>query len=261
MKFIKYSGLGNDFIITETDINSELVKKLCDRHFGIGADGLIVYQTKNNIPFMKFFNQDGSMAKMCGNGIRCYTHYLSEKLKIYDEIIIDTLAGIKKAKIKDFFQNKMISEINMGSCKELGVIKLNIDNIEFKLYKIDSGTDHVVYFGNNISIDFVKKYGSIIEKRFDIFKNGTNVNFVDLSESKNNFIKIFTFERGVGLTLACGTGCVASCYAYNKYFNGDKIIDAKIPGGILNINLNDYNNIYMTGESIKIFEGEIDEKI
>lgn len=112
--FEKYNGLGNDFIILSQEIEKEKIIKLCDRKFGIGADGLIVLQKKDENYFMKFFNQDGSIASMCGNGIRCYAHYLYNKelIKKDKEILIDTLAGIKKIKIisENPFEVKVLRE-------------------------------------------------------------------------------------------------------------------------------------------------------
>lgn len=103
LTFEKYNGLGNDFIIVSKNLEVKDIIKLCDRRFGIGADGLIILDKKDNIYFMKFFNQDGSIASMCGNGIRCYTHYLYNKNLIEKNKIIkiNTLSGIKKVKILD----------------------------------------------------------------------------------------------------------------------------------------------------------------
>ena len=103
VKFSKFNGLGNDFIITDENIEQEQIQKLCDRHFGIGADGVIINSVKDNMPFMKIFNADGSVAKMCGNGIRCYAKYLD--LKGEDFTNINTLAGIKNiSKVDDKYR-------------------------------------------------------------------------------------------------------------------------------------------------------------
>ena len=125
MEFQKYTGLGNDFIITDKNISEDKVIKLCNRRFGIGADGLIIAEKKNDKFFMKFYNSDGSRAKMCGNGIRCYTQYLVENKLVIDNgsLEIDTLAGIKKVEYSKVDGNFNV-KVNMGKA-----IDLSLNNI------------------------------------------------------------------------------------------------------------------------------------
>lgn len=253
MKIYKYEGLGNDFIITETMPKN--IEKICSRHFGVGADGLIVSEKKENRFFMRFFNADGSVARMCGNGIRCYANYLESKYENITEI--DTLSGIKQVKIVSKNDNEMIVSVNMGKCKDLK----KIDYLDFDMYFVDSGTEHTVVFTkDDVDIKYCEKYGSIIEK-LPIFPNKTNVNFVPVSSITKKSFKMYTFEKGVGITNACGTGAVACSYVVNRIFKTDKILDVKLLGGELKIEINDDKSITMTGYSKKIFEGEYYEEI
>lgn len=249
IKFSKYNGLGNDFIITDENISSETARKLCDRHFGIGADGLIINSTKDGLPFMKFFNADGSIAKMCGNGIRCYAKYLD--LKGINYFKINTLAGIKQVeKIEDEYR------VCLGSAKVNFLDKeIKLENRKIKLNYIDTGIDHCCIIDENMDFEFLKKYGEKIEKNYNIFPNGTNVNLVHiLSESEMN---VYTWERGVGITLACGTGASACVYAANLKGLVDKKCKVNLLGGPVKISITE-DNIYMTGTATKVFDGEIE---
>ena len=207
MEFQKYTGLGNDFIITDKNISEDKVIKLCNRRFGIGADGLIIAEKKNDKFFMKFYNSDGSRAKMCGNGIRCYTQYLVENKLVIDNgsLEIDTLAGIKK--------------------------------VEYS--KVDGNFN-----------------GKLIQEDKNRFPDSINVNFVSVIDKKS--IKVMTYERGAGLTLACGTGSVAAAYISNILKLTDEKINVELLGGKLFIEkIND--DLYMTGLSEYIFKGSVNK--
>lgn len=249
IKFSKYNGLGNDFIITDETVSSSDVKKLCDRHFGIGADGLIINKKRNGLPFMSFFNADGSVAKMCGNGIRCFAKYLELKNEDYSQI--DTLSGIKQVeKIDDKYK------VCLGKAQINFLDKeIELKNKKIKLNFIDTGTDHCCIIDKEIDFEFLEKYGKLIEKNYDIFPNGTNVNVAHiLSENEMN---VYTWERGVGITLACGTGAGACVYVANLkgYVKNTCIVN--LLGGFVEIKIVD-NDVYMTGTATKVFEGEID---
>lgn len=258
MEFQKYTGLGNDFIITNENISSEKVAKLCDRRFGIGADGLIVAERRNDKFFMKFFNSDGSRAKMCGNGIRCYTQYLVENGLVEDNgnIEIDTLAGIKKIeyiKIDDNFNVR----VNMGKPLDLSLNNvIIIDGIEYIYHYVFTGTIHIVIYVDekNLNKDYVTKVGKIIQNNKELFPDSINVNFVSVLDKKN--IKVMTYERGAGLTLACGTGSIASAYISNILDLTDKNVNVELLGGNLKIEKID-EELYMTGLSEYIFKGSV----
>lgn len=243
MKFTKYQGLGNDFIITDENIKKEKIKKLCDRHFGIGADGLIINSKYNDIPYMKFFNADGSVARMCGNGIRCYADYLYNKGLDFTKIY--TLAGIKK--IEKIGNNYRVF---MGKAEEKFLDK---NFLSENLNSIYTGTNHCVIISDG-DIEYLNKIGPLIEKNTMLFKEGTNINLVKVVDRQN--IRVYTYERGVGITLACGTGACASAYLTNLKGYTDKIINVNLLGGKLKIELSS-EGIYMIGSAKKVFEGEI----
>ena len=258
MEFQKYTGLGNDFIITNENVSSEKVAKLCDRRFGIGADGLIVAEKRNDKFFMKFFNSDGSRAKMCGNGIRCYTQYLVENGLVDDNgnIEIDTLAGVKNIEYTKI-ENKFNVRVDMGKPQDLSLNNIIIiDGIEYIYHYVFTGTIHIVIYVDEkkLNKEYVTKVGKIIQSNKEVFPDSINVNFVSVIDKKN--IKVMTYERGAGLTLACGTGSVASAYISNVLNLTDEIVYVKLLGGILKVEkIND--ELYMTGLSEYIFKGSV----
>ena len=258
MEFQKYTGLGNDFIITNENVSSEKVAKLCDRRFGIGADGLIVAEKKAGKFFMKFFNSDGSRAKMCGNGIRCYTQYLVKNGLVDDNgnIEIDTLAGVKNIEYTKI-DNKFNVRVDMGKPQDLSLNNIiKIEGVEYIYHYVFTGTIHIVIYidEKNLNKEYVTKVGKIIQSNKEVFPDSINVNFVSVIDKKN--IKVMTYERGAGLTLACGTGSVASAYISNVLNLTDEIVNVKLLGGILKVEkIND--ELYMTGLSEYIFKGSV----
>ncbi len=249
MKFYKYQGLGNDFIIIEEEIEKKLIKKLCDRHFGIGADGLIVYNNVDNKPFMTFYNADGSSAKMCGNGIRCYASFLDYKNK--DFSVIKTLAGDKQIdKIGEFDY-----KVCIGNAKVEFENKILFDNI--KVNFLNTGTEHVAIIVDEKNFNEKKllEYTNKIVSNKKVFPNGTNVNVAKIVDEHN--IEVLTYERGVGITLACGTGASACVYVAYKQGLVKAQSNVKLLGGNLIIQIEENGEIYMTGAAKKVFTGEI----
>ncbi|VWL85549.1 diaminopimelate epimerase [Oceanivirga miroungae] len=248
MKFEKYQGIGNDFIILEKDITKEEVRLLCDRHYGIGADGIIVNSKKNGLPYMHFYNQDGSIATMCGNGIRCYASYLESKGEDFSKI--DTLSGIKHIKkVGDKFR------VDMGEPTVDFTDKPLLENINFDA--VFTGCHHLLIYDDEKKYgkDFLNENSHELEEDNKLFPNGTNVNLVRVKDRKN--IEIMTHERGVGITLACGTGASASAYMSYKKGLVDNIVNVKLLGGELEIEISEDNKIYMTGPAKFVYKGEI----
>lgn len=273
MHFTKMQGIGNDFIMIE-DFKSEiknknnLAKKLCDRHFGIGADGLIFIENSNIADLkMRIINSDGSNADMCGNGIRCFSKYAYEKNIIKkDTLDIETPAGIMRAEL--FVENDMVNavRINMGKpCYDKKSIPFNSElnnkayslDIDGKNYEITTllmGVPHTVLFCGEISGDDVIRYGRYIEK-LPIYPQGTNVNFVNVIDDMT--ISVRTWERGAGLTLACGTGaCASAAASYLNNKTGRKV-KAKLMKGELIIEQDVNGYIYMEGPASTVYEGDI----
>lgn len=282
LNFTKMTGLGNDYIYVDctdgTKLHNipEMAKKLSERHFGIGADGLILIDKpdNDNADFkMRIFNSDGSEAEMCGNGIRCVAKFVHDhKLSENDKIAIDTLAGVKKVKI---------IENEIGECNEaivdMGEPIFQDTNIPYDVYEpfnkdldidvedkkmrftvVSMGNPHAVTFVENLEQLPIEKYGSIIENS-PIFPNRTNVEFVQIID-KNN-IKVRVWERGAGETLACGTGASAAVVASGINGYTDENVTVTLPGGKLQIEWGKDNHIYLQGPATTVYEGKIEEII
>ena len=272
--FTKMQGTGNDFIILNylnqklEYSNKLLVKFLCNRHFGVGADGVLFIEKSNVADYkMRIFNSDGMEAKMCGNGIRCLAKYIYEKdliEKDREEIKIETLSGIKNAYLETEGETVTNIKIDMGSpifdktkipiIYDEKIEKIKIEGIE--TYPISIGNPHSVCFVNDLENFNVERYGKIIEN-FKYYPEGTNVEFVDIINNKN--IKIRVWERGIGETLSCGTGACASAIICNKYKGLEEIISVETIGGKLEVEYKkEINNIYLKGPAEFVFDGKID---
>ncbi len=256
MKFSKYHGCGNDFIIVDYDENieySNLAQIVCPEHLAIGADGLIV--VKNNPLEMLFYNRDGSRAPMCGNGIRAFARYAQEKFSLPDEFTVKTLAGDMIITVIDD-----CVRVNMGkpiftndSIKASDDI--SFENREIEVYgkkvvvnSLFMGTIHTVVIVDDLDIS---DEGEGICNH-NLYKEKTNVNFVKILDRNN--IEVLTYERGVGFTYACGTGCCASYVVLRREGLCNEQLNVHLKYGKLVIEGND--NIFMTGPAVKVFEGE-----
>lgn len=277
IKFVKMNGLGNDFIIIDYEdfektkmTSSELALKLCNRNFSIGADGLIIVnsETKNADISWIFYNSDGSVAEMCGNGMRCFARYVHDKgIITKDEFSVETLSGIKIPKI--ISENEV--RVNMG-IPILETNKIPFDNAtndykyvtrdgkEFDIYAVSMGNPHTIIFVDGNSKEYALKYGSEIEND-KLFKEKTNVEFVEVLSRKEVVLNVW--ERGCGITLACGTGACATVVAGVLKGILDNDVIVHLPGGDLNITWsgsldNTKQNVFMTGKADYSFYGEID---
>jgi diaminopimelate epimerase len=276
LKFEKYQGAGNDFVIvSEKELiekgipeYGEFASQVCNRHFGIGADGLIILKYVASMPFMFFFNADGSQAPMCGNGIRCFSHYLvNNHLVDGNEFVVKTVPGDLTIRVNyDEEKDDFSARVNMGkpifNIKELINTekeqflrgKINIDGKEIEISYIFMGTDHSVIFVNDFSDYDIDEIGKKIENYTDLFPKKVNVNFVKVYDRKR--MEVITWERGAGRTLACGTGATASAVLAKTFGFVDDKVNVKVPGGQLVIEYEGgENDAFMTGPSEKIAEG------
>lgn len=257
--FYKYQATGNDFIIIDArEENLVLEKKdiqfLCDRHFGIGSDGLIIFGNSDKADFsMQFFNPDGSGGMMCGNGGRSIVKFASDKGVISDSCSFIAPDGLHFATINE----------NIISLKMVNPTLLQ--RFEDGFY-INTGTSHFVVFEEDLNkINIIEKGRSIrYDERFSHY-NGCNVNFVE--EISLNNIRIRTYERGVeDETLACGTGICASALTYSiekGLENGKHTINISAKGGDLQVEFekksdNSLSEVYLIGTANSVFEGEIE---
>ena len=268
IKITKMHGCGNDFVFmdyeeyTKTGMAlEELSKRLCDRHFGIGADGLIIpvpYDENDADIEWHYYNSDGTTAQMCGNGMRCFAKYVYDKgLVNKKSFSVKTLAGIKKPEILD----SGLIKVNMGKPilyesdipfkgeKQIG---------DFKITPVSMGNPHCVIFTGNTPLEMAQKYGPALEKH-PYFPQKTNVEFVKVI-SKNE-IEMAVFERGCGITLACGTGACASVVASVLNNLTDNNVKVKLPGGVVNVEWegskgNPNQDIYLIGPAQYTFKAD-----
>lgn len=273
--FTKMQGCGNDYVYINNDIEkvqnmSEFTKKVSNRNFGIGSDGCIfIFKDDEADIAFRIFNADGSEAKMCGNGIRCVAKYAYEKgIVRKKKMSINTMSGIKNVEV--YVENGIVKnvKVNMGipdfNTKRLQInypkdvlINERFDILDTKLYLtcVSVGNLHTVVFVDNVDNFNIEKYGSEIEK-LSIFKDRTNVEFVEVIDREN--IKVRVWERGVGETLACGTGATASVIA--GYLNGvtESICNVILKGGKIEIVYNEINNeLSMIGTAEIVYEGKL----
>ena len=253
--FNKYQGTGNDFIIIDNrknvfdPDNSALVAKLCDRRFGIGADGLILISDSEQYDFeMKYFNSDGFAGSMCGNGGRCAAAYAIRKGIAGSNLTFRAVDGRHKAVYEEG-----IIRLQMNDVKVPAIIKGN--------YFINTGSPHCVIFQKDINKTDVDKEGKRVRWSDDYAPGGTNVNFVELSE---NGIYVRTFERGVEEeTYSCGTGVTASAIASVLSRQFDTMpVRVRTKGGNLEVSFKNEGNtvseVWLSGPATYVFEGTIE---
>lgn len=268
MNFVKMHGNGNDFIVIEDLDNkligkeAEIAKKMCHRRFGVGADGILLVRKNNDCDVeMVIINSDGSYAAMCGNGIRCFAKYVYDK-GIVDKTELDVLTGAGVKKIFLTIHNDEVTciKVNMGysnfepksipSLFDEEVIEKEV-TIGDKQYKINSllmNIPHTVIFEND-ETDIEE--GNAIE-HYNMFPERTNVNFC--KKISENTIRVRTWERGAGPTLACGTGnCASAVVAHRLGYVGNHV-HVIVPGGELDVHIED-DGIYMIGSAEFICEG------
>jgi len=259
MKFVKMQGTGNDFVVIDgrkedlSGVNlSELGIKLCDRNFGIGADGLLIASPSSSADIkMRVINSDGSEAEMCGNGIRCFAKYIYESMENKKELIsVETLSGIVIPTIIDYKGKAALVEVDMGVPKE----KKKARVIKYDAVLVSMGNPHCVIFTDDLNKIDISSEGPAIEND-KMFPNRTNVEFVQVSGKKEITVKVW--ERGSGETLACGTGACASVVAGVLTGRLERDVLVHLPGGNLDIELGEDEHVILRGPAETVFEGEI----
>ena len=262
IKFFKMHGIGNDYIFIDNIENiyscdfGKLAKRLCDRHYSIGADGIIVLEScKKHDVKMKIYNSDGSKAKNCGNATRCVAFYIFNKRREKNLNILSE-NKVLKTKIENVKKNKAYVEANMGKCKYLGQIKTDAGGKNVACNIASIGNKHCIVFVDKFNFNINKVALAI--NNMEMFKSGINVEFVKMQ--KNNHLCVKVFERGSGRTLACGSGaCVSGYVSYclGKINKKNLPITVELEGGNLNINIDNKNNLIMSGECEFVYKGEI----
>ncbi|MGB0777259.1 MAG: diaminopimelate epimerase [Flavobacteriaceae bacterium] len=255
--YYKYQGAGNDFVMIDNrqgqfDKNdTNLVASLCDRHFGIGADGLILIEPHRDYDFqMVYFNADGKQSSMCGNGGRCAVSFAFHLGIIQNKTEFLAIDGLHEALVYD---NGEIIDLKMI---DVELIKQFEDH-----FFLDTGSPHHVEFHKDISKIDVQQTGSSIRYGAPYFDSGSNVNFVQASGP--NRIKLRTYERGVeGETLACGTGATAAAIAYHLSKQTDQCeINVEVLGGELSVrfikNDEQFNDVWLKGPAKPVFKAKL----
>ncbi len=276
MKFTKMQGIGNDYVYVncfEENIKnpSELSIAISDRHFGVGSDGLIMIMPSQVADArMRIFNADGSEAQMCGNGIRCVAKYLYEcGLKKSDRMTIETTAGLKtielttvnggvtQVKVEMGAPGLLRNDIPMlGENKQVINEPLQVNDKELYITCVSMGNPHCVTFVDDVDSIDLGVTGKTIENH-ELFPERINAHFVQqISADK---VKMRTWERGSGETLACGTGAVATGVACVLNNLTERTINIQLPGGALTVEWTDEDKTYMTGPAEFVFTGQWDE--
>ncbi len=280
MKFTKMQGLGNDYLYVfsneEPKNPAQDSIRLSDRHFGPGSDGMIWILPSEVADFkMRIFNADGSEAMMCGNGIRCVGKYVFDrKYTNKTELDIETLSGIKHLRLHTKDSVVECVEVDMGKAIVSAPLLLDLSlelsgdecinlhasrngsDIMLTCVPVDMGNPHAVVFCDNADDVPVELVGSAIEHMTDAFPDGVNVEFVSVKDE--NEMRMRVWERGSGVTMACGTGSCASVAAAvrHEYCRANSPVSVVLDGGTLVIKVDESGEVLMSGPAAFVFEGE-----
>ncbi|MBI3051375.1 diaminopimelate epimerase [Candidatus Woesearchaeota archaeon] len=273
MKFTKMHGCGNDYIYVDMTINyykfdpADLARKISDRHFGVGSDGLILVHDSKAADFkMRIFNADGSEAEMCGNGIRAFAKFCHEhRLTLKKSITVETGAGIKR--VDTIFRGSEVvgARVDMGepilngrsipvNIDKPAVVddELNVNGSALRFTAVSMGNPHCVIFADELTDELVKGLGPKIQNH-PMFPKKANVEFVQVIDDRN--VKMRVWERGSGETMACGTGASATAVACVLNQKTGRKVAVDVLGGRLEIEWAADNHVYMTGPAETVCEG------
>jgi diaminopimelate epimerase len=275
LRFTKMHGCGNDFVVVddlagEWDFDEDAISLLCDRHFGIGADGLILLRRATDPEadfFMVYHNADGSLAEMCGNGVRVFARFLDESgLLDGDTVAVQTLGGIKRIEIiRDSTGMFALARVDMGT-PELSAADIPttlvgdpvVDTMvstelgDVPVTCVSMGNPHAVTWFDDVETAPVTTLGPLVETA-DSFPNKTNVEFAHVAAPDR--IRLRVWERGVGETLACGTGACATLVAAALTGRTGRRATVELPGGDLDIEWTEAGSVLMTGPAETVFVG------
>ncbi len=275
MKFTKMQGCGNDYVYIncfeeKVEDAPALARKVSDRHFGIGADGLVLIKPSSRDDFtMEMYNADGSQGKMCGNAIRCVGKYVFDhRMTKKRELAVETLAGTKYLSLNvsgdkvsevtvlmgvPVFEPEKIPVVAEG--KSVVDMPVTVDGRKYRITAVSMGNPHAVIFVEDTKNFPIEKIGPLFE-RHEMFPERVNTEFVKVLDREN--INMRVWERGSGETWACGTGACASAVAsvINGYTDGK--VTVHMLGGNLHIRYDgEGGQVYMTGPAVEVFRGEL----
>ncbi len=280
LEFAKMNGLGNDFVFIEDldgtlDLTPEAVQWFCDRHFGIGADGLILVRPAISPDahfYMHYFNADGSLAEMCGNGARCFAKYVVDHALVPADattLTIETLGGLKPVTFTRAHDGTLdLATVDMGipalapadiptTFEGTHVYDCPVDTPEgeIRITAVSMGNPHVVTWVDDVEAAPVDTIGPFLE-RHEAFPRGTNVEFAEFVDETT--VRVRVWERGVGETLACGTGACATLVAAVLSCRTGREATIELPGGELTVRWHEDDHVYLTGSAAVSFVGTIE---
>ena len=276
MKISKWHGLGNDFILTELSKSSSFdirgaVERLCDRHFGVGADGVVTIRHLSGNAFeMRIYNADGTEPEMCGNATRCVGLYIKRRMLARgDEFELRTKGGIVRPKVLengtvrvDMGEPRLLrGEIPVAGnpAEQAREVKLRADGRDFTAFCVSMGNPHAVIVVPDIEAVELEKWGPVLECDPQ-FPKRINVEFVEVRSP--GMVRMRVWERGCGITMACGTGSCATAVAGHLSGRTGSCVTVLLDGGELLVEHSAADNhVYMTGPAVEVFRGELVEKI
>lgn len=268
MRFFKYHGLGNDFVIIEDfaagllDIASQLAPRFCDRHFGIGADGLVLITKPGANYTMRIFNVDGTEAEMCGNAIRCVAKHLLDCGFVQENpVIVGSLSAPKVVtRVKDLYQVDMGEPIFeparipmiASNLSQAGGAIVTAAGQQFMIYGVSMGNPHGIVFVDEVGQIPLALWGPALET-LPLWPTKANISFVKVLSRYHLHVRVW--ERGVGPTLACGTGACASAVISARLGYSDRQVTVSLPGGDLHVEWRTDNHVWMSGPATQVFSG------
>jgi diaminopimelate epimerase len=258
-RFDKYEGLGNDFVVVERGepFGAADATRVCDRRFGIGADGVLVVAPPRSAgarATMIVENADGSRPEMCGNGLRCVALHLSRRDSAdLSEYVIDTDAGPRRARVERAGDTAVV-QIDMGRAERTADLPVTFEGRDYVFRRISMGNPHAIAFDEMPALDVVDRLGALVCARVP---GGTNVEFVNALGPRK--FDLVVWERGVGRTLACGTGAAATaaalCLAGRAPFG--EPLEIRLPGGTLDVSVTEGSlDVRLRGPAHRVFTGE-----
>lgn len=258
-------GAGNDFVFltresTRAAMTPALVRKMMDRHFGIGGDQLLLLERAGKRPKLRIFNSDGSQAEMCGNGVRAVAFYLTRHMGVRKDFIMDTKAGpigigIRNGRILVDMGKPVLegTRIPVKASGEIVNRPLKVGGKTFRIHAVSMGNPHCVIYVNDVETFPVREIGPMIETH-PFFPKRVNVEFVQVLSRDR--VKARVWERGAGETLACGTGACAIAVASIRSRRTGRKVKVDLPGGRLEVEWGDDNRLRMTGPAEVTYSGE-----
>lgn len=271
LDFIKIHGLGNDFVLVDgfqqklPEELGPLAKRVCHRQFGVGADGLVIMVPSDRADFrMRIFNPDGSEPEMCGNAIRCVAKYAYRRGRTGEKMAVETLAGLMSPELIREGDHVVAIKVDMGrpglapkaipmavTGEKVVQVPLNVNGERYFVTGVSMGNPHCILFVEDVKTAPVLTLGPKIENH-PLFPAKTNVEFVQVLNKKE--VNMRVWERGVGETLACGTGASATAVACVLNKKTDQEIVVHLSGGDLRLLWDDH--VFMTGPAEEVFEGK-----